>query len=147
MDNFYDLSHLPESKRIALQDRVHAAWEQRLARYPAAALLWLALTPFWTVKLAETCSFPTGGPEVSVRDLFTRLYDEGFCEFTPASPQRVVDPGTDQVRRFTDKGDDKFRLVDTLRTEIMQRTISKEAGDLDEALTQIGLAILRVQER
>src|SRR5579872_1443141 len=132
MDKLSHLSGLPQSILAEIEAEVDAEWEDSLASYPEAALLWLALTPFWTVKLAQACNFPTGDPDVSVRDLFARLYDEGFCEFTPARPLPVIDPATDEARRFTDKGDDKFRLVDNLRSEIIQRAISKEADVLEK---------------
>lgn len=55
--------------------------EERAARQeeiPQEALLWMAVTPEWTLPLAEACSFPCDSQSVTA--IFERMAERGFIE-------------------------------------------------------------------
>ena len=91
------------AERQITTTRQQVADEESLRRkdVPDRALLWLALTPTWTVPLADHCGFPTAkgvSPEATLRDLFER----GFCriDYAIVEPRSQGQPPTVEERFF-----------------------------------------------
>ena len=142
-------SLISEEERKALQTEVRAQWQQRLASFPERTLLWLALIPFCTVSLAEACAFPIGQEGENVHALFTRLYEEGLCDFKQAGPDLIIED--EKVRlQPANAENDCFSLTPAVRTDIFQRIQLDPAQGMAKLLHEIkllGQAVLDAKQR
>lgn len=98
---------------------------------PEDAQLWFALTPFWTISLAQRCSFPAGG--LSVETLFDQMVQVGLCEWTR---QTAHTEATSKGK--APRGDRRhYRIVHSARAVVLRSVMQDTRRGLPVAVTHL----------
>jgi hypothetical protein len=132
---------LLEGQRRLLREAT-AEREQALERIPLYARLWMAVTPGWTVSLAEKAGFPAG-PEGVGRTL-DDMVAQGLCTAMPILGAPVRDPVSGRLRPGSSERRYVMDVVTSRRIagEVKQDP-QRGADAVKQAIAAAGRAVLK----
>ncbi len=84
------LQRLRDAQQRALE-RLTKERDAERAKLPADAVLWLALAPFWTPRLASDAGLPADGSDAA--KVLERMYELGLCEREWTAPDVKIEDG------------------------------------------------------
>jgi hypothetical protein len=100
---------------------------ERLAGFDTDALIWLALPPVWTVRLAEACVFPSGTEPL--KTFLTRAEAAGLCQLA-------------DTRTVSGQAEKQFWMPSEIREAVISEVRARGQTHLQESVRLIGRRVL-----